>query len=254
MLTWREFNMPSAANLGSANGLSGNPVQDVQTLREDVRILHEKLLDTQRATLEIINWFKTSGAVRISEGTIDNTVIGGSTPLAGSFTTLAASGLISANGGQIKFPATQAASADANTLDDYEEGTWTPAITFATPGDLSVTYATQLGEYTKIGRLVTVNFGIVTSAFTHTTASGNLNISGLPFAANATSGYQAIGPMTWGGITKAGVTDINAAVLASSSAILLIAMASAATPAIIVAADTPTGGTMRLRGTLAYSI
>src|SRR3990167_1606815 len=63
-----------------------------------------------------------------------------------------------ATSGQIAFPATQNASADANTLDDYEEGTWTPVFTFATPGDLSVAYSTQQAIYTKIGRVVYVAF------------------------------------------------------------------------------------------------
>src|SRR5262245_1079228 len=34
-----------------------------------------------------------------------------------------------AKNGQLPFPALQNSSADANTLDDYEEGTWTPTIT-----------------------------------------------------------------------------------------------------------------------------
>src|ERR1700743_2562665 len=62
------------------------------------------------------------------------------------------------NPGQIKFPATQNPSSDPNTLDDYEEGTWTPAFTFATPGNLSITYSLQSCYYTKIGRLVSVSF------------------------------------------------------------------------------------------------
>src|SRR5215468_5683367 len=53
--------------------------------------------------------------------------------------------------GQITFPASQNASAGANTLDDYEEGTWTPVLTAATAGNLSVAYSTQLATYTKIG-------------------------------------------------------------------------------------------------------
>ena len=62
-------------------------------------------------------------------------------------------GLVTLDGGQIKFPATQVPSADANTLDDYEEGTWTPAIAFggATTG---ITYLSQVGTYTKIGKRV----------------------------------------------------------------------------------------------------
>lgn len=85
--------------------------------------------------------------------------------------------------GQVRFPAAQNASADANTLDDYEEGTWTPTVTCDTPGDLSVTYSSQVGRYTKIGRQVHAQFYIVTSAFTHTTAAGSMRVGGIPFSA-----------------------------------------------------------------------
>lgn len=58
---------------------------------------------------------------------------------------------INLTGGQIKFPATQVASSDANTLDDYEEGTFTPTLTAVLNcSSLSLTSA----KYTKIGRLV----------------------------------------------------------------------------------------------------
>ena len=87
---------------------------------------------------------------------------------------ISATEIISANKG-ITFPATQVASADANTLDDYEEGTWTPSI----GGD--ATYSGQNGRYTKIGNLVTVQFVIEIS--TKGTGSATL-LSGLPFAAN----------------------------------------------------------------------
>lgn len=63
----------------------------------------------------------------------------------------------------------------------YLSGTWTPAITFATPGDLAVTYSTQTGQFFRIGAMVFVQFQITTSAFTHTTAAGNLRITGLPY-------------------------------------------------------------------------
>ena len=53
--------------------------------------------------------------------------------------------------GQIKFPATQASSSDPNTLDDYEEGNWSPTLAaVANCSGLSVTY----GRYTKIGNIV----------------------------------------------------------------------------------------------------
>lgn len=57
-----------------------------------------------------------------------------------------------ANG--IKFPATQVASADPNTLDDYEEATWTPTLNgFTVVGTPSVTNAAVV----KIGRLVLIS-------------------------------------------------------------------------------------------------
>jgi hypothetical protein len=80
----------------------------------------------------------------------------------------------------IGFPATQVASSDANTLDDYEEGTWSPVLTSAGGTLTSVTNGT--GYYTKIGNQVTVTCRPVITV--NGTGSGALRISGLPFAAN----------------------------------------------------------------------
>jgi hypothetical protein len=55
----------------------------------------------------------------------------------------------------IAFPATQSASSDANTLDDYEEGTWTP--TFSGSVNITGTPTFSYGRYTKVGRLVTIS-------------------------------------------------------------------------------------------------
>jgi hypothetical protein len=85
-------------------------------------------------------------------------------------------------GGQIQFPATQIASVDANTLDDYEEGTWTPTA-IANGGSGSPTYVTQYGRYVKIGKQVTVQCYLV---FTKNTMSGGgLAFGGLPFTSSA---------------------------------------------------------------------
>ena len=50
-------------------------------------------------------------------------------------------------------------TATANALDDYEEGTWTPALDFG-GGTTGITYSTQVGKYTKIGNLVVVSWRI----------------------------------------------------------------------------------------------
>lgn len=88
---------------------------------------------------------------------------------------------ISLGGGQLKFPATQIPSSDVNTLDDYEEGTWTPTITTDTPGTMSVTYNGRTGTYTKIGRLVFVYANISVNTFSIGTGGTYLYIGGLPF-------------------------------------------------------------------------
>jgi hypothetical protein len=84
------------------------------------------------------------------------------------------SGIVTANG--IKFPATQVASADANTLDDYEEGTWTCSVTM---GSGSVTVSLNTGAYTKIGRQVTVTGNFNINAVS--SPSGSFTLNGLPF-------------------------------------------------------------------------
>lgn len=88
------------------------------------------------------------------------------------------------SGAGITFPATQSASSNANTLDDYEEGSWTPSYSGGLSG---VTYGTvRNGFYTKIGNQVTVWFGIMTDGLTVTSSS--LNISGLPFTSKSSFG------------------------------------------------------------------
>jgi hypothetical protein len=78
----------------------------------------------------------------------------------------------------ISFPASQVASADANTLDDYEEGTWTP--TLQTDGNTSFTVTNALGKYTKIGNLV--SFAMYLSWSAQSGSYGSVTITGYPFS------------------------------------------------------------------------
>jgi len=77
----------------------------------------------------------------------------------------------------VQFPATQSASANANTLDDYEEGTWTATVTPTTSGSISL--ASGLGWYVKVGNLVTVGTNIFVSSVS--SPVGTIQIGGLPF-------------------------------------------------------------------------
>ena len=84
---------------------------------------------------------------------------------------------VPSSGAGIAFPATQSASSDANTLDDYEEGTFTPILT-ADSGS-GWTYSTQIGRYTKIGNVVHIAYVLGLSS--KGTMSGSFYLSGLPF-------------------------------------------------------------------------
>lgn len=89
--------------------------------------------------------------------------------------------LSSASSGQVKFPATQNASSDVNTLDDYEEGTWTPVL-YSSSGS-GITFGAQWGQYVKIGRLVYIFADVIITG--KGTASGDINLSGLPFSVSS---------------------------------------------------------------------
>lgn len=92
----------------------------------------------------------------------------------------------SASGSGVSFPATQDPSSDVNTLDDYEEGTWTPVLNFG-GGTTGITYTSRVGYYTKIGRVVYIHFDILLS--NKGSSTGNGDILGLPF----TVGLSALG-------------------------------------------------------------
>jgi hypothetical protein len=83
----------------------------------------------------------------------------------------------------ISFPATQSAQSDANTLDDYEEGTFTPTVAGSSVAG-TASYTTQTGSYTKVGRSVQFNIYL---KWTGGTGSGNMEFRGLPFISSLDS-------------------------------------------------------------------
>jgi len=90
------------------------------------------------------------------------------------------------SGTGITFPATLSASTNANTLDDYEEGTFTPILTATSPGASGQVYASRTALYTKIGRYVfcTVDIRLSTKG---TFSGSNILLGDLPFTINANS-------------------------------------------------------------------
>jgi len=104
-----------------------------------------------------------------------NISVGGATP--------------STSGSGITFPATQSASTNANTLDDYEEGTWTAGLTCGTSGTITLDPAYSTCQYTKVGRAVTITGFIYISAVSSPT--GTLLLTGLPFTNSSGNGYYS---------------------------------------------------------------
>ena len=198
--------------LFNGNITLGNAVGDTITV---TGTLTSNLIFTD-ATYDI----GASGATRPRDLFLSrNATIGGTLGVTGAATlssTLSVTGAITATAGQIVFPATQAASADANTLDDYEEGTWTPTLGGTT------TYANQDGVYTKVGRLVHIQGHLNITLIG--TGSATV-VSGLPFtsavAAPGSVGYfDDIGTsVTWLGCkANAAATTLQFVGLAAAGA------------------------------------
>ena len=83
---------------------------------------------------------------------------------------------------------------DANTLDDYEEGTWTASFAGGS-GSVTINTSYDLLSYTKIGNIVHISGRIRISSVS--SPSGEIYISGLPFAPTTATGedtqHQYIG-------------------------------------------------------------
>jgi hypothetical protein len=139
-----------------------------------------------------------SKIVMATNGTTDTQIISGvngsGTYLPMSFYTnnalamqITTGGIISAAGGGIQFPAVQIPSADANTLDDYEEGSWTPTVTGQSTAG-TYTYDIRAGNYIKIGKIVVASFTLTTITAS-SAGTGGLTVTGFPFTAGGTSSY-----------------------------------------------------------------
>jgi len=162
-------------------------------------------------------------------------------------------GVVELSQGQIQFPSTQVASANANTLDDYEEGTWTPVINGG-GGNPTVTYSAfnTGGIYTKIGNQVTVSFEVRWSALSG--GSGGVAIAGLPFARRTTTlpdGERLIIDSYNNTISGKYLTG-NIGSGNSSIALSMVNSAAASTDLLI--SDLDTSGLGFLRGTVTYFV
>jgi len=78
---------------------------------------------------------------------------------------------------------------NANKLDDYEEGSFTPVLSWATPSNGSVSYIARTGTYIRVGRAVTIHLEMRLNVVSQNSASLPLLVSGFPFNFHNTGGY-----------------------------------------------------------------
>jgi hypothetical protein len=154
--------------------------------------------------------------------------------------------------GQIPFPATQNASSDPNTLDDYEEGTFTPTLTAATTPPTGVAYITQSGGYTKIGNLVSVWFFMALSS-KGTGGAGIARLGGLPFVVGdpGTANQFGAGGRFWNISYPAGTTQLSLAAVRSTSEYSIAASGSGVASASVQWSDFVDAS--QVAGSLTYS-
>lgn len=97
------------------------------------------------------------------------------------------------SGGVVFGDAGGSGTSTSNTLDSYEEGTWTPVGADASSGGNTASAGTASGFYTKIGRQVTAHCTLSNINTTGMTSGSGFFIQGLPFAHNSTTGRNVTG-------------------------------------------------------------
>lgn len=188
-----------------------------------------------------------------TDGSTASASMSGKTLVGGTYDGPAVTGTLTLTGGKIAFPAVQIPDAGANVLDDYEEGTWTPTLTFGTPGNLTVAYSNRIGRYTKIGRSVNLTVSVTTSTWTHTTASGDFAVTGMPFASAATgTGISAVAATLWNGVSSTTTIQLNLAVIAADTSMKCYATVTGAASVFLTATSFPTTVQQQVHGSVTY--
>lgn len=169
-----------------------------------------------------------------------------------SFSTTLPSGLAATNM-NLTTPTLGVASATSinfggSALNSYVQSqAYTPTITFATPGNLSVSYAIQSAVYTKIGNIVSAHFFIQCTP-TFTTASGNLQI---PLPINTTS--NSIGNVQYQASTyPVGVNSTFLQVLSGGSSVVVGLNGSGVASAYLTTTQVTSGVPITINGSITY--
>ena len=127
--------------------------------------------------------------------------------------------VIGTSGKGIDFSAT-AGTGTSELLADYEEGTWTPTLTPATSGTITLG-SPNLCAYTKIGRVVTVN-GLIDTASVSAPVGASVTVNNLPFTSSATGTQRSAGTVVCFALTSGTVTTTNVIVSSATSFVMQV--------------------------------
>ena len=193
--------------------------------------------------------------IHLAAGSTGNTILGG--VVTGSVTDLGTGNSILGIGGSANFGGLKLRNRNSSVptvLDWYEEVDWSSsaALSFGAPGDLAVRYSTKFCTAQRVGNEIHAKFVIATSSFTHSTASGTLRISGLPWPPSNNPNAFFAGALQYQGITDAARTCITARVNPNAREIQFVASGSGENILIMTASHVPSGGIVFLCGEVRY--
>ena len=174
---------------GSINLYGSAGAFPAQTIYTAATHVYKNINGTQQLSLSLTD-ATFAGAVSVGTGA----AVGGAT----------------AGAGGLAFPATAVGVANANTLDDYEEGTFTPIVSDAATGGNLATLSDAEGVYTKIGNIVYWRFNVVLTSKASASAGNTVFIQGLPFqSATIPNGWYNPNPTIIRNITFSGYVQFN---------------------------------------------
>lgn len=164
---------------------------------------------------------------------------------------------IGSTSGVMTTPVLGAATCTSLTLggsawNTYSRGIWTPTFTFATPGNLSVSYGTRTASYIVVGNSINTTFTMVFTP-TFTTSSGNAIISGFPFTAASstiTLGACGVSPSTY----PVGTSYTLISLGATSNAVLINGYGSGVSFSSFLPANFTSGTATTIYFNLTYKI
>lgn len=190
----------------------------------------------------------TTNGMRVKKGGIVDIIGTGTFSCNNNITTSTGNIVIGTSGKGIDFSADSAAAGmTSELLDDYEEGTWTPGVSFG-GGTTGLTYDSQNGFYTKIGNTVTAQFRIYLS--NKGSSAGAALVTGLPFTSNSGANYRSAASLYFGTTSFA---NQYTSLLANSATTIALYEATEA-GAVTTIDNTNFANTSLIAGTIVYII